>query len=227
MPISPLAPERIAALPPVAGVKLAAAQCGIRYRDRTDLMVAVLDEDAAVAGVLTRSQMPGAPIDWCRHCLPGGVARVIVVNSGNANVFTGSKGRAACEATAAAAAASLRCEPHAVFIASTGVIGEPLDAEKIVAALPAAIAAAQPLGWREAAEAIMTTDTFPKLATASAMIGGAKVTVNGIAKGSGMIAPDMATMLAFLFTDAAIPAPVLQAMLKPATERSSTCRHRP
>ncbi len=220
MPISPLAPERIAALPPVAGVKLAAAQCGIRYRDRTDLMVAVLDEDAAVAGVLTRSQTPGAPIDWCRHCLPGGVARAIVVNSGNANVFTGSKGRAACEATAAAAAASLRCEPHAVFIASTGVIGEPLDAEKIVAALPAAIAAAQPLGWRETAEAIMTTDTFPKLATASATIGGAKVTVNGIAKGSGMIAPDMATMLAFLFTDAAIPAPVLQAMLKPATERS-------
>ncbi len=222
MPVSPMAPERIAELPPIAGVKLAAAQCGIRYRDRNDLMVAVLDQGTTVAGVFTRSQMPGAPVDWCRQCLAGGTgaARAIVVNAGNANVFTGRAGRAACEATAAAAAQALGCDPHQVYIASTGVIGEQLAAEKIVAALPGAIAEASPLGWRGAAAAIMTTDTFPKLATATAAIDGVAVTVNGIAQGSGMIAPDMATMLAFFFTDAAIPAPVLQALLKPATERS-------
>jgi len=219
-PVSPLAPERLAELPAVAGVRLAAAQCGVRYRDRRDLMVAVLDAPAAVAGVLTRSKTPGAPIDWCRQCLTHGEARAIVANSGNANVFTGRAGREACVMTAAAAARLLGCDPHAVFIASTGVIGERLDAGKIVAALPAAIEATAPLGWRDAAEAIMTTDTFPKLATARATIDGVSVTINGIAKGSGMIAPDMATMLAFLFTDAAIPAPVLQALLRPAVERS-------
>ena len=223
MAVSPLAPERIAELPPVAGVRLAAAQCGIRYRERSDLMVAVLDAGTAIAGVLTRSQTPGAPVDWCRQCLPGGAARAIIANAGNANVFTGRAGRAACEATAAAAAAALGCDPRTVFIASTGVIGEFLDAQKIVAALPGALAATVPGAWRGAAGAIMTTDTFPKLATATAKIGDVPVTVNGIAKGSGMIAPDMATMLAFLFTDAAIPAPVLQALLKPAVERSFNC----
>ncbi len=219
-PVSPLAPERIAELPPVAGVRLAAAECGIRYRDRRDLMVAVFDDPAAVAGVFTRSKTPGAPIDWCRECLPMGLARAIVVNSGNANVFTGRAGRAACEATADAAASCLGCDPHAIYLSSTGVIGEKLAAEKIVAALPVALQEAAPGRWRDAAEAIMTTDTFAKLATASAAIDGVPVTINGIAKGSGMIAPDMATMLAFLFTDAAIPAPVLQALLKPAVERS-------
>jgi glutamate N-acetyltransferase / amino-acid N-acetyltransferase len=223
MTVSPLAPERIPELPPIAGVRLAAAACGIRYRDRNDLMAAVLDDGTAIAGVLTRSTTPGAPIDWCRRCLPGGTARAIVANAGNANVFAGRAGPAACEATAQAAAQALGCDPHTVFLASTGVIGERLDAAKIVAVLPGAIAAASPAAWRAAAEAIMTTDTFPKLATAAATIGGVPVTVNGFAKGSGMIAPDMATMLAFLFTDAAIPAPVLQALLKPAVERSFHC----
>jgi glutamate N-acetyltransferase / amino-acid N-acetyltransferase len=219
-PVSPLAPERIAELPPIAGVRLAAAQCGVRYRDRRDLMVAALEPGTSVAGVFTRSTMPGAPVDWCREVLGQGEVRAIVANAGNANVFTGRAGHAACAATAEAAAQALGCAPQTVFLASTGVIGERLAAEKIVAALPAAIAAASADGWRGAAEAIMTTDTFPKLATATAAIEGRPVTINGICKGSGMIAPDMATMLAFLFTDAAIPAPVLQACLKPAVERS-------
>jgi glutamate N-acetyltransferase / amino-acid N-acetyltransferase len=220
MPVSPFAPAQIAELPPIRGVRLAAAQCGIRYRDRRDLMVAVLDSPSAIAGVFTRSTMPGAPVEWCRACLPAGEARAIVVNSGNANVFTGRAGREACEATAEAAAAALGCERHMIFLSSTGVIGEKLSADRIVAALPVAIQNGQPDGWREAAEAIMTTDTFPKLATASAEIGGRPVTINGFAKGSGMIAPDMATMLGFVFTDAAIAAPVLQALLRPAVERS-------
>jgi glutamate N-acetyltransferase / amino-acid N-acetyltransferase len=218
--ISPLAPERFPALAPIAGVRLASASCGIRYRDRTDLMVSVLDPGSAIAGVFTRSLTPGAPVDWCREALPGGRVRAIVVNSGNANVFTGRAGRDAAEATANAAARALQCDAHEVFISSTGVIGEALPAERIVAALPEAIGAAAPERWAEAAAAIMTTDTFPKAATATASIDGVPVRINGIAKGSGMIAPDMATMLAYVFTDAALPAPVLQALLRPAVERS-------
>jgi len=219
-PVSPLAPEHFPDLPPIGGVRLASAECAIRYRDRRDLMVAVLAPGTAIAGVFTRSLMPGAPVDWCRRCLPVGRVRAIVVNSGNANVFTGRAGAASVEATASAAAASLGCDPHEIYVSSTGVIGEPLDPARIVASLPNAIASSAPEAWREAAEAIMTTDTFPKGASESAAIDGVRVTINGIAKGSGMIAPDMATMLAYLFTDAAIPAPVLQALLQPATERS-------
>ena len=219
-PVSPLAPEHFPDLPPIGGVRLASAECAIRYRDRRDLMVAVLAPGTAIAGVFTRSLMPGAPVDWCRRCLPVGRVRAIVVNSGNANVFTGRAGAASVEATASAAAASLGCDPHEIYVSSTGVIGEPLDPARIVASLPNAIASSAPEAWREAAEAIMTTDTFPKGAGESATIDGVRVTINGIAKGSGMIAPDMATMLAYLFTDDAIPAPVLQALLQPATERS-------
>jgi glutamate N-acetyltransferase/amino-acid N-acetyltransferase len=218
--VSPLAPERFPDLPALAGVRLGAAACGIRYPDRRDLMVAVLAEGSAVAGVFTRSLMPGAPIDWCRANLAGGRARAIIVNSGNANVFTGRAGRQAVEATAAAAARHLGCAPGEIFLSSTGVIGEALAAEKIVARLPEALDGADAARWRDAAEAIMTTDTFAKGATASAAIEGTRVTITGIAKGSGMIAPDMATMLAYLFTDAAIPAPVLQALLRASVERS-------
>jgi glutamate N-acetyltransferase/amino-acid N-acetyltransferase len=217
---SPLAPDRFPDLAPVAGVRFATAHCGIRYKGRRDLMVAVLDAGTSVAGVFTRSLTPGAPVDWCRASLPRGKARVIVVNSGNANVFTGRAGRLAAEQTAKAAAQLLGCHPREVYLSSTGVIGEPLPGEKIVAALPAAIKAAAPGAWREAAEAIMTTDTFPKGATRTALIDGVTVAINGIAKGSGMIAPDMGTMLGYVFTDASLPAPVLQALLKAATERS-------
>jgi glutamate N-acetyltransferase/amino-acid N-acetyltransferase len=222
-PVSPLAPEHIAALPPIAGVRLGTARCGIRYRDRTDLLLAVLDPGSAVAGVFTRSLTPGAPVDWCRRCLPRGIARAVVVNSGNANVFTGRAGRAAVEDTAAATARLVGCDASEVYLASTGVIGEALPVERLIEGLPGAFGAATAEGWRAAAEAIMTTDTFPKLATASATVGGTRVTLNGFAKGSGMIAPDMATMLAYVFTDAAIPPPVLQALLKASNERSFNC----
>ncbi|HKO08548.1 MAG TPA: bifunctional glutamate N-acetyltransferase/amino-acid acetyltransferase ArgJ [Alphaproteobacteria bacterium] len=217
---SPLAPTRFPDLPPIAGVRLAAAACGIRYKDRSDLLVAVLDPGTTVAGVFTRSLTAGAPVEWCRACLPRGKARALVVNSGNSNTFTGKRGRKVVEETAEAMARLVGCHVREVYIASTGVIGEPPPAGKIVAALPAALTALATSGWPQAARAIMTTDTFPKGATRRASIDGTAVTINGFAKGSGMIAPDMATMLAFIFTDAAIPAAVLQELLAASNERS-------
>jgi len=218
--ISPLAPDAFPAMPPIAGVKLATAHCGIRYKGRTDLMVAVLDPGTTVAGVFTRSLTPGAPVDWCRRALPRGKARAIVVNSGIANVFTGRQGASVVAATAKRAADCIGCDPREVYISSTGVIGDQLPGEKILAVLPAAFAAAASDAWTEAARAIMTTDTFPKGATRRATIDGVPVTINGFAKGSGMIAPDMATMLGYVFTDAALPARVLQALLRGANERA-------
>jgi glutamate N-acetyltransferase / amino-acid N-acetyltransferase len=212
--VSPLAPATIAELPPIAGVRLATASAGIRYEGRTDVLLAVLDKGTAVAGVLTRSRCPSAPVEWCRARLSQGKARALVVNSGNANAFTGAKGIAAVKRTAALAAEASGCKAGEVFIASTGVIGEPLDAEVIGRVLRSAALAARPENWRAAARSIMTTDTFPKLATATAKIGKTEVRINGIAKGSGMIAPDMATMLSFVFTDAPIAAPVLQSLVK-------------
>jgi glutamate N-acetyltransferase/amino-acid N-acetyltransferase len=210
-------------LQPIAGVRLGAVACGIRYRNRVDLMVAVLEQGSTIAGVFTRSRAPGAPVVWCREILPRGRARVLVVNSGNSNVFTGQAGRKIVEETAAVAAKAAGCAIDEVFISSTGVIGEVPPGEKIVAALPGAIAAVTADGWDAAARAILTTDTFPKGATRTARIDGVAVTINGFVKGSGMIAPDMATMLGYVFTDAAIPAPVLQALLSAGTERSFNC----
>jgi glutamate N-acetyltransferase/amino-acid N-acetyltransferase len=217
---SPLAPDRFPALPPIAGVKLAVASCGIRYQGRADLMVAVLDPGSTVAGVFTRSLTAGAPVDWCRACLKRGKARAIVVNSGNSNTFTGRAGRQVVEDTAAAMAAILGCHPREIYISSTGVIGEPPPGDKIIGALASTAKRVSAAAWAEAAQAITTTDTFAKGATRLAQIDGIAVTINGFAKGSGMIAPDMATMLAYLFTDAALPAPVLQALLTEANERS-------
>jgi len=167
-----------------------------------------------VAGVFTRSKCPSAPVEWCRSQIKRGRARALVVNSGNANAFTGKSGRAATKLTADFAAMAATCKPTEVFLASTGVIGEPLDARKFADVMETLAAAAVPDHWSDAARAIMTTDTFPKLATATARLGGTDIIINGFAKGAGMIAPDMATMLAFVFTDAAIAAPVLQAALK-------------
>jgi glutamate N-acetyltransferase / amino-acid N-acetyltransferase len=211
--VSPLAPQRFAALPPLAGVRLATGEAGVRYKDRTDVLLAVLALGTQVAGVFTRSRTASAPVEWCRTQLKHGSARVLVANSGNANAFTGQAGVAGARSVAEAAAATVGCRASEVFMASTGVIGEPLPAEKITRILGRVAEETSASGWRAAAEAIMTTDTFPKLATASATIEGTKVTINGIAKGSGMIAPDMATMLAFVFTDAALPAAVLQECL--------------
>ena len=208
------------ALPPVGGVRLAAGEAGIRYSGRTDLVLMEVAAGATVAGVFTQNKCPGAPVDWCRAALPGGRARGVVVNAGNANVFTGARGREAVNATADAAAALLGCPVSEVFLASTGVIGEVLPHARITAALPALYGALDPAAWEAAARGIMTTDTFPKASTRTAEIGATRVRITGIAKGSGMIAPDMATMLCFVFTDAAVPAAQLQALLSAGTERS-------
>ncbi len=207
-------------LPPMAGVRLGAAEAGIRYNGRTDLVLAEFSAGTNVAGVFTQNKCPGAPVDWCRAALAGGQARALVVNAGNANVFTGEAGRAACRATAEAASALIGCDPEAVFLASTGVIGEQLPVGRIVSALPALHASLSDAAWAQAARGIMTTDTFPKASTRTATLGGHRVRISGIAKGSGMIAPDMATMLCFVFTDAALPAPVLQRLLAAGTARS-------
>jgi glutamate N-acetyltransferase/amino-acid N-acetyltransferase len=221
--VSPLAPERFPEMAPIAGVRLATLACGIRYTGRDDLMLAELAPGSEIAGVFTRSLTAGAPVVWCRQCLPAGKVRGIVVNSGNSNVFTGRAGRQVVETTAAETARLLGCDPREVFISSTGVIGEPPPAEKIIAALPQLTARLAADSWEPAARAITTTDTFPKGATATATIDGVEVRLNGFAKGSGMIAPDMGTMLAYVFTDAALPASVLQPILAAAADRSFNC----
>ena len=218
--ISPLAPKSFPKLPPLAGVRLSTAAAGVRYKDRTDVLLAVLSPGTQVAGVFTKSKTASAPVEWCKANLKAGSARALVVNSGNANAFTGRAGFEGTRQIAESAAAVVGCRPSEVFLASTGVIGEPLPAGRITKILGALAEAGAADGWRGAAEAIMTTDTYPKLATAQAMIDGKRVTINGIAKGSGMIAPDMATMLSFVFTDAGLPGPVLQELLSAAVKPS-------
>ncbi len=212
--VSPLAPKTVPDLPPLGGVRLATAAAGIRYKGRTDVFLALLDPGTTVAGVFTTSKCPSAPVEWCRAKLKGGKARALVVNSGNANAFTGKTGRAATALTARIAAKAVGCSVDDVFLASTGVIGEPLDASKFDGVLGQLAREAEGDRWHDAAKAIMTTDTFFKVATATLKIGKAKVTINGMAKGAGMIAPDMATMLSFVFTDAPLSAAVLQSLLK-------------
>jgi len=219
-PVSPFAPASYPEAPALAGIRLATAEAGIRYKGRTDLLLVRFDPVATVAGVLTKSRCAAAPVDWDRERLKGGKARALVVNSGNANAFTGMKGRQAVEATAAAAASALGCDTSEVFLASTGVIGEPLDPKPFADNLARLATEARPGAFLDAARAIMTTDTFPKLATRTVHLGSGDVTVNGIAKGSGMIAPDMATMLSFIFTDAAIAPVALQAALEEAVAGS-------
>jgi glutamate N-acetyltransferase/amino-acid N-acetyltransferase len=221
--VSPLAPKSFPALPALAGVTIATAEAGIRYKGRTDVLLMLFAPGTTVAGVFTRSRCPSAPVDWCRAALAGGTARVLVVNSGNANAFTGKKGRASTKLTAELAAKAADCAQNEVFLASTGVIGEPLDAEKFRGVLDRLAGEATGNGWEKAARAIMTTDTFPKGASAYLDLDGTPVTITGIAKGAGMIAPDMATMLSFIATDAPVSAPVLQTLLKEATEMSFNC----
>ncbi len=211
--VSPLAPQTFVSMPALRGVRMTTASAGIKYKNRTDVLLMVFDKPAAVAGVFTRSKCPSAPVDFCRANLAHGSARAVVVNSGNANAFTGLKGRQATELTAKSAAAAVGCGENEVYLASTGVIGEPLDATKFAGVLDTMAKDAVNDFWFEAAKAIMTTDTYPKVATRSAEIGGVKVTINGIAKGAGMIAPDMATMLSFVVTDADISSAALQSLL--------------
>jgi glutamate N-acetyltransferase/amino-acid N-acetyltransferase len=218
--VSPLAPASFPVMPPIAGVRLASYAAGIRYSGRDDMMLAELAPGSTIAGVFTKSLTFGPPVGWCRECLPGGKVRAIVVNSGNANVFTGQAGRAVVEAAASVTANLLNCKSQEVFISSTGVIGEPPPGERISAALPQIAKRLAAEAWEPAARAIMTTDTFPKGATATATIDGTAVRINGFCKGSGMIGPDMATMLGYVFTDASLPAPVLQKLLSAATVKS-------
>jgi glutamate N-acetyltransferase/amino-acid N-acetyltransferase len=216
--VSPLAPTNVPDMPEIAGVRLATAEAGIRYKGRTDVLLAVMDKGTAVAGVFTRSKCPSAPVEWCRAKLKGGKARALVVNSGNANAFTGKTGKQSTAATAQVAAKAVGCSESEIFLASTGVIGEPLDATKFDGVLGTLAETAAPGDWMSAARAIMTTDTFPKVATAKVKLGKATVTINGMAKGAGMIAPDMATMLSFIFTDAPIAPAALQSLLKSGVE---------
>jgi glutamate N-acetyltransferase/amino-acid N-acetyltransferase len=218
--VSPLAPTDVPEMPAIAGVRLATAAAGIRYQGRTDVLLAILDKGTTVAGVFTRSKCASAPVEWCRAKLSRGKARALVVNSGNANAFTGKTGKQSTALTAQIAAKAVGCSPSEVFLASTGVIGEPLDATKFDGVLGSLAETAAADDYMAAARAIMTTDTFPKIATAKVKIGKTEVTINGMAKGAGMIAPDMATMLSFVFTDAPIAATALQSLLKAGVENT-------
>jgi len=221
--ISPFAPKHLPQMPTIGGVRFAAAEAGIKYKGRKDLMLAILDEGTTAAGTTTRSRTCSASVLWCRDQLRHGRARALVVNSGNANAFTGQKGSDAVEMTAHAAATAVGCDPQEVYISSTGVIGEPMDATGFVDLLAALAPKATGDNWQDASAAIMTTDTYPKLATTTARVGGATVKIAGFAKGSGMIAPDMATMLAYIFTDAAIEQSVLQAMTSEIVDKTFNC----
>ena len=223
--ISPFAPNTLAVLPPIDGVRFATAQAGIKYKGRTDLMIAVFDEGTVAAGVLTQSKTSSAPVLQCRGSLASGArARALVVNSGNSNAFTGKRGKDAVDMTVASAmAATDTAEPGGIYVASTGVIGEPLEAGKFCGLLGSLAKSAKPDMFEAAARAIMTTDTYPKLATRKAKIGGVEVTINGFCKGAGMIAPDMATMLCFLFTDAAVGSAALQSIVASGAQTTFNC----
>ncbi|WP_298813552.1 bifunctional glutamate N-acetyltransferase/amino-acid acetyltransferase ArgJ [uncultured Sphingomonas sp.] len=209
-------------MPPINGVAIRTARARYKAWDRADLTFVELAPGTAVAGVLTQSKCPSPEVEWCRRALVMGEARALVVNAGNSNAFTGNRGRAAVEAIAARTAAQLGCKPSDVFVASTGVIGVPLPIDKAEEGLDAAFTA-PPTGWRDAADAIATTDTYAKGASATAVVDGRTITIAAIIKGSGMIAPDMATMLGFIFTDAAVTPGYLQAALSAANERSFSC----
>ena len=222
LPVSPLAPKKMAKPKALGHVRLSALASGARYQGRDDVLLVALPAGSTVAGVFTQSKMPSAAVDLSRANLRAakGKARALLVNAGNANAFTGQAGAKAALVTAQATAEQIGCKPHEVLVASTGVIGEVLETAPVLKAVQQADGAAD---WQAAARAIMTTDTFPKLATATAKFGKEQVTLTGIAKGSGMIAPDMATMLAFIFTDAALPVAVLQKLLSQTNQDSFNC----
>ena len=222
LPVSPLAPASFADLPPVKGIALSARAVGLRYQGRKDVLVGVFAKGTTVAGVTTTSKCPSAAVEACRESLvsAGGFARGLVVNAGNSNAFTGKLGLAAVEAIVSTAAKAIGCEPIEIFTASTGVIGEPLKTDAFLPAITQMVQEAMEGDFTGASEAILTTDTFPKRGFRQVEIDGQTVTLCGIAKGSGMIAPDMATMLSFLFTDAPIAAPVLQSLLSAENNRT-------
>jgi glutamate N-acetyltransferase/amino-acid N-acetyltransferase len=217
---SGLAPSRFPKIPQVFGLEFKALRAGIKYTGRDDLLLARLDKGATVAGVFTQSTTASAPVQWSREVVNKGKARALLVNSGNANTFTGAKGHIDVKSTAAMAAKAVGCQVSEVLIASTGVIGEPLPVDRIDRALKRISDKTRPASWLRAAQAIGTTDTYPKGAFRYTKIGETDITIGGIAKGSGMIAPDMATMLAFVFTDASISRTVLDDLLREGVQAS-------
>jgi glutamate N-acetyltransferase/amino-acid N-acetyltransferase len=223
--ISPLAPANFPDLPIIDGVRFATAAAGVRYPGRADVMLAAIVPGATIAGVFTRSTTRAASILDCQDKIGGDMSKgaAILVNSGNANAFTGAAGKASVDRICAEVAARLNIPANAVFTSSTGVIGEVLPDHKITDCLDQLTASLSPTVQQEAARAIMTTDTFPKGASKTLQIDGQRVTISGFAKGSGMIAPDMATMLVYIFTDAKIPQPDLQEMLGDLTNQTFNC----
>ncbi|WP_219892419.1 bifunctional glutamate N-acetyltransferase/amino-acid acetyltransferase ArgJ [Aquisediminimonas profunda] len=219
--ISPLA-RPFPVIPEIAGVTRRIARARYKSWDRCDLTLMTFDEGTNVAGVLTQSKCPSSEVDWCREHLPQGKARALVVSAGNANAFTGRRGRDAVEAVTTRVAQALNCPVETVFVSATGVIGVPLPIDKAEAGLDAAFLAS-PCSWEAAAATIMTTDTFPKGGIATAIIGDRTVTLAGIIKGSGMIAPDMATMLGYIVTDAAVEPGFLQTVLSAANQETFSC----
>ena len=219
MTLSPLAPDSFPDLPPIAGIKLGTAASGMRYQGRDDLLLISLAPESSVAGVFTQSDTAAAPVDWSRKIAETGTAAAIITNAGNANAFTGSRGDDAVHEMVNHLASHLDCDAGAIMVASTGVIGEPLDAAKLVPYFEALVTQSN-ASWQDAANAILTTDTFAKGAHATCMIDGVSVDICGIAKGSGMIAPNMATMLSYIGTDAAVPADVLAECLRTANDES-------
>ena len=218
--ISPLAPKSFPKMPFVNGVRMATANTETKYKGRPDLLLIDLVSGTSVAGVLTKSIAPGHPVIWCRDILPKGKARGLVVNAGNANVFNGKSGMQAVEAIAKSVGTLFHCTKNEVYVASTGVIGEKLDPSKIVEKIATLDDDLENQNWKDAAIAITTTDTFPKGSHRVVKVGKTTVNLVGIAKGSGMIAPDMATMLGFIFTDAAISKDSLQSMLVETANKS-------
>jgi len=210
---SPLAPKNFPRMPGITGVSSSTSLSGLKYKGRPDLLLVKLKSNTSIAGVLTKTAVPGCPVIWCRDKLQKGKAQALFVNSGNANVFTGSEGQTAVKEIAKAVSAALKCPVNSVFMASTGVIGEKLNHKKIITKIPKMADKLREGRWNKAATAITTTDTFPKGASEVAFIGNKKIRIAGIAKGSGMIAPDMATMLSFIFTDANISSDILQTLL--------------
>ncbi|UPT62131.1 MAG: bifunctional glutamate N-acetyltransferase/amino-acid acetyltransferase ArgJ [Hyphomonadaceae bacterium JAD_PAG50586_4] len=219
-PVSPLAPARFPDLPAIAGLEAAIGRAGFYKHARPDLLLMRMPAGARAAGVFTTNAVGSAPTDWCKQALAAtrGAARGLLVNAGCANSFTGPAGDAACKRALEEAGAAIGVETREMLAASTGVIGVLLDDAKITSALLHMKLDA--VSWPDAAAAIMTTDTFPKGAGATCEIDGVQVNIAGIAKGSGMIAPNMATMLAFVFTDAALSAPILKTLLRQETETS-------
>tara|TARA_B100001179_G_scaffold208502_1_gene173717 strand:+ start:179 stop:1402 length:1224 start_codon:yes stop_codon:yes gene_type:complete len=215
---SPLAPETTPSLPDIAGVRLAADGFALRYKNRPDVLLAVMEEGTTAAGVFTRSTTRAEPVNWCVESLKHH-PRAVLVNAGQANACVGDVARQTIAASTAAVAEHIGCKPEQVMVASTGVIGQPVNDAKLVDAVNS-LAKSESCDYAKAAEAIRTTDTFAKVATAQADVNGVTVTINGIAKGSGMIAPNMATMLAFVFTDAAIEHEALQQLLQETTDHS-------